>query len=118
MQNSLVARNHQSTGQDIVGTLTTGGYNLIQNFTGVSFVDPMNKHTTDIIGDTFSDLKIDTVLRNNDGPTESLALLPGSPAIDKIPLDACRLDGIASDQRGVKRPQGKGCDIGAYEYRA
>ncbi len=118
MQNSLVARNHQSTGQDIVGTLTTGGYNLIQNFTGVSFVDPMNKHTTDIIGDTFSDLKIDTVLRNNDGPTESLALLPGSPAIDKILLDACRLDGIASDQRGVKRPQGKGCDIGAYEYRA
>src|SRR5262249_33480916 len=44
MQNSLVARNHQSMGQDIVGTLTTGGYNLIQNFTWVPFVDPMNKH--------------------------------------------------------------------------
>jgi hypothetical protein len=40
------------------------------------------------------------------------ALLPGSPAIDAIPAGACA---VATDQRGVARPQGTGCDIGAFE---
>lgn len=40
------------------------------------------------------------------------ALLPGSPAVDAIPADECA---VARDQRGVSRPQGTGCDIGAYE---
>jgi hypothetical protein len=43
------------------------------------------------------------------------ALLPGSPAIDAIPADECT---VATDQRGVSRPQGAGCDIGAYELSA
>jgi hypothetical protein len=34
----------------------------------------------------------------------------------RIPPDACQITGITTDQRGVKRPQGNGCDIGAYEY--
>ena len=50
-------------------------------------------------------------LAANGGPTWTQALLPGSPAID----------GAAGcpnhDQRGVRRPQGKRCDIGAYERR-
>ena len=54
-------------------------------------------------------------LQNNDGPTETHALDPGSPAIDKVPLNACHLDTIPTDQRRVKRPQGSACDIGAYE---
>jgi hypothetical protein len=45
-------------------------------------------------------------------------LLQGSPAIDRIPLEACHPGNISADQRGVKRPDGKEntCDIGAYEY--
>jgi hypothetical protein len=50
-------------------------------------------------------------LANNGGPTLTLALLPGSPAIDAGNPATC----TASDQRGVARPQGDRCDIGAYE---
>jgi hypothetical protein len=51
-------------------------------------------------------------LQDNGGPTETHDLLPGSPAIDAggncPPPD--------TDQRGVTRPQGAACDIGAVEY--
>jgi hypothetical protein len=55
-------------------------------------------------------------LRDNGGPTETIALLPGSPAIDAIPPGAngCGTT-LTSDQRGVSRPTGSGCDIGAFE---
>jgi CSLREA domain-containing protein len=46
-----------------------------------------------------------------DGPTKTHALQPGSPAIDTAVLASCPL----TDQRGVPRPQGAGCDIGAFE---
>jgi CSLREA domain-containing protein len=50
-------------------------------------------------------------LADNGGPTDTLALLAGSPAIDA---------GIGcpppiADQRGVTRPQGPACDSGAFE---
>jgi hypothetical protein len=48
----------------------------------------------------------------NGGPTETQALLPGSPAIGAGAADGCP----RYDQRGVARPQGQGCDIGAYQY--
>jgi CSLREA domain-containing protein len=51
-------------------------------------------------------------LQDNGGPTETHALLPGSPAIDAIPASECDL---AADQRGVARPQGPACDMGSYE---
>jgi hypothetical protein len=51
-------------------------------------------------------------LANNGGPTQTHALLPGSPAIDMV-LSGCPLP--ATDQRGITRPQGAVCDIGAYE---
>jgi len=50
-------------------------------------------------------------LQNNGGPTETIALLPGSPAIDA----AVACPPPTTDQRGVSRPQGAGCDIGAFE---
>lgn len=50
-------------------------------------------------------------LADNGGSTLTYALLPGSLAIDNGYLAAC----TDTDQRGVARPQGPACDIGAYE---
>jgi CSLREA domain-containing protein len=50
-------------------------------------------------------------LANNGGPTDTHALLTGSPAIDAGNNSTCP----ATDQRGVTRPQGPFCDMGAYE---
>ncbi|MFO1418152.1 MAG: choice-of-anchor Q domain-containing protein [Methylotetracoccus sp.] len=57
---------------------------------------------------------------NNGGLGATLALLPGSPALDRIeyiPGHGCADSGVVTDQRGLARPQpvdGR-CDIGAYE---
>ncbi len=48
-------------------------------------------------------------LANNGGPTETHALLPGSPAIDAGDTN------LTTDQRGEPRPAGAADDIGAYE---
>ncbi|HEX3978677.1 MAG TPA: fibronectin type III domain-containing protein [Solirubrobacteraceae bacterium] len=51
-------------------------------------------------------------LADNGGPTQTMGLPHGSPAVDFVPVNACPL---TTDQRGVARPQGSGCDAGAYE---
>jgi CSLREA domain-containing protein len=53
-------------------------------------------------------------LQFNGGPTQTHALLTGSPAIDAGGAAGCP----ATDQRGVARPQNGTCDIGAYEVAA
>lgn len=47
----------------------------------------------------------------NGGPVKTDALGTGSPAIDSAKASACP----STDARGVMRPQGAGCDIGAVE---
>jgi len=59
-------------------------------------------------------------LSANGGPTQTLALLSGSPAIDRVPLAACTDDlgaPLTVDQRGFARPvpAGGSCDAGAFE---
>ncbi len=51
-------------------------------------------------------------LQDNGAFTETMALGAGSPAINMANDTDCP----ATDQRGVTRPQGSHCDIGAYEY--
>jgi len=57
-------------------------------------------------------------LQNNGGPTKTHALPGGSAAIDGGNTAGC-VDGdgapIAKDQRGVHRPYGPHCDVGAFE---
>jgi predicted outer membrane repeat protein len=48
---------------------------------------------------------------DNGGPVETDALETGSPAIDAGGASGCP----STDARGVARPQGAGCDVGAYE---
>jgi hypothetical protein len=56
------------------------------------------------------------VLRNNGGPTDTTVPVPRSPLIDAMPVDEVRC--LGTDQRGVSRPQGVRCDIGATEAPA
>jgi len=50
-------------------------------------------------------------LADNGGPTQTHVLGQGSVAIDAA-AGSC----LTNDQRGVHRPQGADCDVGAYEY--
>jgi hypothetical protein len=63
-------------------------------------------------------------LANNGGPTQTIALQSGSPAIDAIPVADCTDQAsspnpITTDQRGLLRPDAgeQLCDIGAYEFQ-
>ena len=51
-------------------------------------------------------------LDDNGGPTQTHALLAGSPAIDAGSSDC---PPPSTDQRDIARPQGGACDIGAFE---
>jgi len=58
-------------------------------------------------------------LADNGGPTQTFALLSGSPAIDAGDDTVCAASPVNNlDQRGVTRPFGSHCDIGAYEYNS
>jgi hypothetical protein len=63
-------------------------------------------------------------LGSNGGPTPTIPLLTGSPAIDTGNPSGCT-DGrghlLNTDQRGMPRPDKEdtgGCDIGAYESQS
>ncbi|MDX2167721.1 MAG: choice-of-anchor Q domain-containing protein [Deltaproteobacteria bacterium] len=88
---------------DSCGTSQSLGYNLVPS--AACFVSPA---TSDVIAASFGL----GALQANGGPTDTVAVLPGSPALDAVPPAACPL---ATDQRGVARPQGAGCEIGAFE---
>jgi len=131
---SIVVGNRANADSNISGQIWSRGYNLFQYVSLSTNFASSNKHPTDINVYTSTNLAIDTVLRKNGGPTQTHALLPGSPAIDRIPLDiylhivtetqrntffpdySIATNNLLADQRGVKRPLGNGCDIGAYEF--
>ena len=79
--------------------------------TGASSVNTLIASNTPAGGDTFADPKLGP-LTNNGGPTLTMALLPGSPAIDAGNTALAP----ATDQRGFPRPAGLAADIGAFEY--
>jgi len=120
MKGNIVAGNQASVQAGIAGVVTTDGYNLTQNFFSTVFVGPYLKHATDLAAENFSSLGIDAILRDNGGHSWlhpwTHRLLPNSPAIDRIPPNSCDLGTHPTDELGTKRPQKKGCDIGAYEY--
>ncbi len=98
LANSIVAAN----GTDCVGPISTNGSPNLDgdgSCSGTITADPM-------VG----------MLANNGGKSATLALLDGSPAIDAGDNGLCAaapVNGV--DQRGVSRPQGAACDLGAYE---
>ncbi len=97
LRNTIVA----GSGTNCAGAITSGGHNLDSGSTcglsasgDLSNVDPK-------VGD----------LADNGGPTLTFAELDGSPAIDAGETASCP----QTDQRGVGRPAGPVCDIGAFE---
>jgi hypothetical protein len=68
--------------------------------------------STDIVNSPYADLG--PLQINLPGTTATQALLPGSAAID---TGDCSGGFVPNDERGVSRPQGSACDIGAYELR-
>ena len=83
---------------------SSSDYNLSSDASCTSFTQPHDmQNVNPLIGP----------LANNGGPTQTHALLPGSPAVDRIPAVGANCPAI--DQRGIARPQGLACDIGAYE---
>ncbi len=111
IQNSIVSNN---TGRNCSGMIVSDGYNLSSDGT-CDF-----NAAGDLIN---TDPKLGLLL-NNGGTRKTMALLPGSPAIDAGNPSGCT-DGhghiLGSDQRGYHRPGDPalttGCDIGAYEVQ-
>jgi hypothetical protein len=105
--NSIIA--NSSTGSNCTiyaGSITDGGYNLESNNT-------CSLSATTSLTDTNPQL---APLGNYGGSTQTHQLLGSSPAVDKIPsgINGCGTS-ITTDQRGVARPFGNGCDMGAFE---
>ena len=115
-RNTIIAANLLSTdgiNPDVSGTFTSFGYNLIGDSTGSTGFDA----TGDIVGT--SDNPIDPRLAPldfNGGPTQTIALLPDSPAIDAADPTVLDTD-PTTDQRGLPRVSNGRADIGAFEVQ-
>ena len=99
LKNTIVANNSPN---DCAGSITSAGHNLSSD-ASCGFTAPGDLQNADpLLG----------LLADNGGLTQTHALLAGSPAIDAGSPDC---PPPATDQRGVARPQGAACDIGAFE---
>jgi hypothetical protein len=94
---------------DCVGTITDAGYNLDDDGScGFSAMGNSESDVDPYLGP----------LQNNGGPTETQAPALDSPVLNQIPVGATGNGATlcpGTDQRGVARPQGSECDIGAVE---
>ena len=88
------------------GDIASGGYNVESPGDTCDFDEG-----SDRVSVSAGDLKLGR-LTDNGGPTETHALRSGSLATNVIPAAMCEVD---EDQRSVTRPQGVGCDVGAFE---
>ena len=118
IDNTIVATN---TGGDVSGQIdTSSSNNLIGDGTGITNLVQLS--TSNLIGTTAKPINpLLGPLANNGGPTQTMALLPGSPAINAgnttLAVDA-NGNQLTVDQRGAGHPRviGPTVDIGAYEF--
>jgi hypothetical protein len=111
--NTLVAGNTSPSGPDVNGAVSSNsGFNLIGDGTGMTGIT--NGANGNQVGTSASPINpLLATLGNYGGPTQSLALLPGSPALD---AGSNALDGgVSTDQRGDPRVVNGTVDIGAFE---
>ncbi|MBI3241624.1 MAG: M4 family metallopeptidase [Chloroflexi bacterium] len=120
LQNSILAKNTALQGPDCYD-YSLGPYSMIStgyNLVGASACD-IGTTTGDHIGTPDNPINLALgPLQDNGGPTPTHALLAGSLAIDSgNPTTPGNSDiaCLSTDQRGVVRPQGPRCDMGAFE---
>jgi hypothetical protein len=111
LTNTLVAGNSAAVGPDVAAAVTAGSANnLIGDGTATTGIT--NGVNGNRIGSRTRPINpLFGQLGDYGGPTLTLPLLPGSPAIDA----GTATGAPATDQRGVSRPQGAAEDIGAFE---
>ncbi len=105
LADTLVSNNVATASAPDCNAVTSLDYNLFQNPSGCS----ISGATTHNI--TGADPLLGPAALNG-GPTDTMALAPGSPAIDAGNNNTC----ASIDQQGISRPVGAFCDIGAYEF--
>ncbi|REJ75567.1 MAG: hypothetical protein DWQ47_08845 [Acidobacteria bacterium] len=116
LENTIIANNSGGAGgPDIWRTVNSLGYNLVSNSSGMTMAGATASDQLDV------DPLLDPAgLANNQGNNLTVALLPGSPAIDTG--NSLSLE----DQRGLIRPVDEGdtpdgsgnlADIGAFEVQ-
>lgn len=101
LQNTILAKG--SSGANCSGTMTDGGYNLSSD---------ASCNFTSAFGSSNNVNPLLRPLANNGGSAPTMALQTNSPAIDSGDPANC----VGIDQRGIARPQGLRCDIGAFEF--
>lgn len=117
--NSIVANNYSLlTGplptlllDDCYGTLNSQGYNIMYNTDNCTVTGSAPTLASPNLGP----------LQDNGGPTQTHALLDGSPAIDAGDQAGCKDNNgstLTTDQRGYPRTANGRCDIGAYEFNS
>ncbi len=114
-QNSILSGNAApaGNGQDCIGTISSQGYNLVSNLEACT----ISGTTTGNVTGSAASLG---ALANNGGPTQTMVLNAGSPAIDAgNPAGCVDQNGAALtvDQRGFTRPSNGRCDMGAFEVQ-
>jgi fibronectin-binding autotransporter adhesin len=116
--NTIVAGDTGSAnGSDIwnLDTLTSQGYNLVQQGSNYGSGSSNAPQTGDIIG---VGPALASALASNGGPTQTIADTSSSPGKAHIPFanSMCGIWGTNVDQRGYARGAGVVCDVGAYEF--
>ena len=131
VKSSIIALNTANQSPDLGGSYASGGFNVIGDADGVT--GSGFNQTTDQKGTSASplDAKLDpNGLQDNGGPIQTIALLFGSPAIDKGTSRFAPFSNLTTDQRGGGFPRtfenpavpnatdGDGTDIGAFEVQS
>ena len=101
--NTLVANNTAVTGPDVSGSVSVGQFDLLGNGSGQTGIINGGNNIVGVSAELGP-------LGNYGGPTATMALLPGSPAIGTGAIE----DGIGTDQRGFSRTNLP--DIGACRH--
>ena len=112
LNKSIIANSNSGGDCKITGAGTVSAvYSLIEE-TGAAACN----HSNGIDGNVIGQDPYLGALQDNGGASQTHALLTGSPAIDMADDSTCAAGPVNGlDQRGVVRPQGSGCDIGAFE---